>query len=86
MKKELRNAGITYLITWVIAFVVLTSLAARGERTVTEAAMLFFEVALNTNFLIAVHTLFVLLFIAFLISRYFRRIFRKRAQNPFLGN
>jgi len=83
LRKELRNAGITYLITWVIAFAVLTSLAARGERTVAEAALLFFEVAFNTNFLIAVHSLFVLLFIAFLITRYFRRIFRKKGAKPF---
>ena len=84
MKKELRNAGITYLITWVIAFVVLTSLAARGERTMTEAALLFFEVAVNTKFLIAVHSLFLLLVIAFLITRYFRRIYRKKGPKPFI--
>lgn len=84
VKKEIRNILVTYLLTWLIVFIVVTARISRGKRTFSEAATLFFEFLSNSSFIVAIHVLFALFLLTFWIIRYFFRLYKKKGSKVFL--
>ena len=84
IKKEIRSTLIVYLLTWVLSFLVITILLYRNQNNLKEAALSFFELLSNSNFLIAIHILFGILLLLFVITRYFVRLYKKRGRKTAL--
>lgn len=75
--KEFKPALKTYLFTWVVAAVLFLVAAGRSGMPLEEIFQQWWKVMTNSSFLIAVHILFLLLYILFLIVRYTRRGHKK---------
>ncbi len=82
-KKEIRNAIVIYLLTWLCVFILVTVVLSRGKRTFFEATGLFFEFLGNSSFVMAIHLLFVIVFSLFLVVRYFIRLYKKKGGHIF---
>ncbi|MFD2587012.1 hypothetical protein ACFSQJ_08720 [Croceitalea marina] len=78
LKNEIRNTLVIYLLTWLGVFILVTSIISRGKRTFYEAAGLFLEFLSNSSFIVAIHMLFAVALVLFLIIRYFIRTYKKK--------
>lgn len=83
VKKEIRNILVTYLMTWLAVFIVVTTRISIGKRTFSEAATLFFEFLSNSSFIVAIHVLFGIILILFWVIRYFIRLHKKKGRQTF---
>ncbi|WP_091405638.1 glycoside hydrolase family 113 [Aquimarina amphilecti] len=79
MKKELFTTLSIYICNWIISLVlfVIVAMVTAGV-TFLDSFKYFVEALDRTNFLIAIHVLFVILYFLFLILRYFIRIRKKK--------
>ncbi|WP_282087101.1 glycoside hydrolase family 113 [Aquimarina algiphila] len=77
MKKELFSVIKVYLVTWLISILLILSLLLfRAELSLGRSFRELSELLLNSQFLISLHVLFAVLYILFLILRYFIRVYR----------
>ncbi|WP_299436802.1 hypothetical protein [uncultured Aquimarina sp.] len=79
MRKELFSALKVYISTWLLSLVLFII----GAMTISGVTFLdslgyFGEALTRINFIIAIHTLFLILYVSFLIFRYFIRIQKKK--------
>ncbi len=77
MKKKLFTALKIYIINWFVSFTLFLFLAMRRVN-IKEAFTFFIESLGNRSFLIAIHTLFIILYILFFLFRYFFRVYKKK--------
>ena len=80
MKLKIRHFILVYSTLWLIAFVALTILISRGDRSLLDSARFFFDIAASRRFLIAFHVVFTLCYLLFLSARYFMNLYRKRGR------
>ncbi|TMM56847.1 hypothetical protein FEE95_10120 [Maribacter algarum] len=84
MKSGIKHFLMVYVILWLIAFVVISFLLSRGERSFLDSSAFFFEIASSRRFLIAFHIVFLLCYSLFLSARYFRKVFLTKGKTIFL--
>jgi len=84
VKKELRRGIIIYILTWlfIIGFFVLAVMYNGG--TFKRGLTFFTESFTNISFLFGCHIFFALVYLLFLITRYFVRTYRKKGLKLFL--
>ena len=80
IKKEIRNILIIYSSTWLFSFLAVTILLYINQNNLKEAATSFFEFLSNPSFLLAIHILFGIVLLLFVIIRYFVRLYKKRGR------
>ncbi|MEL6813132.1 MAG: hypothetical protein AAFP76_17565 [Bacteroidota bacterium] len=78
MKKLLRAALICYLLTWLGIFLLIVVLAMTRDRTLWEGLTLFAELFPSPSFQKGFHFLYGIVFLLFLLIRYFVRTFKKQ--------
>ena len=77
-KKELISALKIYGFTWLLVLALFLWRVVDQDTSVSEALSFFVEAIGNTTFLIAVHVLFAVIYLVFLISRYFLRLYQRK--------
>ncbi|MEO0528815.1 MAG: hypothetical protein AAFZ89_16400 [Bacteroidota bacterium] len=78
MRKGLFIVLKVYLFTWVLFFVLFLLRALDESVTLTEAFQFFLELMGYTTFLTALHLAFLVIYLLFLIGRYFHRTYIKK--------
>ncbi len=83
MKTKIKHFIGVYVILWMLSFVVFTILLSRGDRSLSDSAKFFFEIADNRNFQMGFHIIFLLCYALFLSIRYFIKIYRSKGRKVF---
>ncbi|MBW1296502.1 glycoside hydrolase family 113 [Aquimarina litoralis] len=78
MKKEFFPAFIVYIFSWLLSLVLVLIGAMSQGLSFSESLSFFGKALTSTNFAVAIHIFFVLLYLIFLVVRYFLRTYRKR--------
>ena len=78
MKKKLKSALKVYLVSNSIALLLLVYLFRRNNTNWTDVFNGLFELIFSKNGIIAIHLLFALLYVLFLISNYFITTYKKK--------
>ncbi len=84
MKKLIRPAILTYLLTWLGVFLLIVSVIAANSGNLSEALDTFVDLVPRPSFLKGFHLLFLVVFLLFLLTRYFVRTFQKKGIKVFL--
>ena len=77
-KKEVFNVFKVYVFTWLVVIALFLNRVADSGNTLKEIFFFFVEALGNTTFLVVVHILFILIYMAFLLARYFFRMYLSR--------
>lgn len=83
MKRGIKHFLYLYASLWVVTFMIITILLSRGERTLEDSVLFFFDIAANRNFLIGFHILFLLCYLLFLAIRYFTKLYLSKGKSIF---
>ena len=84
IKKTLLSVLLVYLGSWLLSFGLLLIQLLDGDRSLAEASQIIItNIFPNGTFLMVHHILFALLFLAFLVIRYFVRLYRKKGVKVF---
>lgn len=79
---NLRIKGFTaikiYVITWVLALVILSVVFFRFLDSIAEVVAQLYGVLTNSSFLVAVHLLFLVIYILFLVFSFIKRGYNKK--------
>ncbi|NQZ45371.1 MAG: hypothetical protein HRT65_13760 [Flavobacteriaceae bacterium] len=78
--RELRNLVLVYLGAWFFALCFVLIVALANGRSMSRAWSLFLELIEQGDFQIGLHFVFILLYLCFLIVRYFIRVYRKKGR------
>lgn len=78
IKKELYSALKVYAFTWVLIVGAFLFMTINRGSTISESFGFFQEVLVSKTFLIAAHSAFLMLYLLFLIFRYFYRMYHKK--------
>lgn len=79
MKKELFTILRVYICNWILSLILFVIGAiVIADVTFIDSFKYFFEALERTNFLKAIHVLFIIIYCCFLIFRYFIRVQRKK--------
>ncbi len=84
MKRFLRISIKTYLLTWLLVFLLIVIATMVNGGSFGDGSKNFFELATASSFIIGTHFIFALLLAFFLMVSYFRRTYRKRGYRVFL--
>lgn len=80
MKTKIKHLLLVYVVLWTIAFIVISILLSRGERSFIDSAIFFFEIASSRRFMISFHVVFILCYLLFLSTRYFISLYRSKGK------
>jgi len=84
MKKLVRTTIIVYLLTWLGVFLFVVIGVAVNDRTLLDGIKTFFNIVPSPSFLKGFHFLFLIVYVLFLLIRYYIRVFRKKGYKVFL--
>ncbi len=77
-KKEIITALKVYCFTWLLALTLFLWRVIDQDTSVSEALYFFFEAIANSTLLGVLHVLFIIIYLSFLILRYFFRLYLKK--------
>ncbi|MDY8136129.1 glycoside hydrolase family 113 [Aquimarina sp. 2201CG5-10] len=75
MKKELFTAFKVYVFSWLLIFTLMLSRAFSDQITIKRALSDFLESLTYSSFVIAIQVVFIIIYLLFLIIRYFIRVY-----------
>lgn len=83
MKRNIKNFAVVYCSLWLVCGITITLLFSRGDRSLWESMRFFFDIALNRNFLIGFHVVFVGCYLLFLAAQHFILVYRTKGKSIF---
>ena len=84
LKRFIKSAVWVYLISWGLGFLLVEwQLLTRGQKLGESFRFYFTELLFNRTYLISQHVLFALLFLSFLIVRYFVGVYKNKGSKTF---
>lgn len=84
MKRNLKNFAVVYSLLWLVCGITITLLFSRGDRSLWESTRFFFDIALNRNFLLGFHVIFLGCYLLFLAAQHFIQVYRSKGKSIFL--
>ncbi|WP_299896443.1 hypothetical protein [uncultured Aquimarina sp.] len=78
IKKEIFPALLVYIFTWFLSLTLVIIGAMNQGLTFSESFEIFGNALVKTRFAIVIHIFFVILFLIYLVLRYFIRVYKKR--------
>ncbi|AZQ57781.1 hypothetical protein EJ994_02795 [Maribacter sp. MJ134] len=84
MGRKTKQFLVVYAVLWFLSFIVITILLSRGDRSLGDSALFFFNIAANKNFLTGFHVVFLLCSLLLLALQYFIKLYRSKSKSVFL--